>query len=582
MRNFNPLVSVVIPVYNGANYLREAIDSALGQTYTNVEIIVVNDGSTDDGETDSIAVSYGDRIRYYKKENGGCASALNLGITKMKGEYFSWLSHDDVYYPDKVAHQIDILSSLSNKGTIIYGGWELIDANSKRMGQVNPHDAQPLNKLNISLFPLLRGLLHGCSMLVPVRYFKELGTFNENLPSTQDYELWFRFLRVAPIHYDAKILIQSRVHPEQGTHKISNHIEECNQLWCGFLAELTEDEMCVLEESPYRFLKATSKFLSNTPYQKAKSLADRMSVEVLSKTLVSIIVPFRNRIELLIEALESARLQNHKNIEIIVVDDGSSDSVSPVEDLANKDKRIKLIRISPSGPSRARNVGVASASGIYTAFLDSDDKFRPEKISTQLQYLESRSLYLSHTSYERVDELGNAKGIVHSGRFSGGVFPRIMVACPIATPTVMGLTRLFKSTPFPENFNLGEDVSLWIKLTMQYELGGIDEALTYVRVVSCSASNNAKKQIQGRLNIASYIVGDPELSKYGKQLRELLRVTRWLVPNVSERSRNCQGTEQPWRDWIIVKSFSYLRKHGLGSTLNRIKAVLSNKSIYED
>ena len=82
---FNPLVSIVIPVYNGANYVSEAIESALKQTYKNIEIIVVNDGSTDN--TEKIVKKYGDKIRYFYKENGGVASALNLGIKNMKGEY---------------------------------------------------------------------------------------------------------------------------------------------------------------------------------------------------------------------------------------------------------------------------------------------------------------------------------------------------------------------------------------------------------------------------------------------------------------------------------------------------------------
>ena len=80
MTNYSPLVSIVIPVYKGATYMRIAIDSALAQTYLNTEVIVVNDGSPDDGETEKIALSYGDKIRYFTKPNGGCASALNFGI----------------------------------------------------------------------------------------------------------------------------------------------------------------------------------------------------------------------------------------------------------------------------------------------------------------------------------------------------------------------------------------------------------------------------------------------------------------------------------------------------------------------
>ena len=69
-KEYNPLVSIVIPVYNGSNFLKYAIESALAQTYKNVEILVINDGSTDNGATRDIALSYGDKIRYFEKENG--------------------------------------------------------------------------------------------------------------------------------------------------------------------------------------------------------------------------------------------------------------------------------------------------------------------------------------------------------------------------------------------------------------------------------------------------------------------------------------------------------------------------------
>ncbi len=99
---FEPLVSILIPVYNGANYLNLAIDSALAQTYGNFEIIVVNDGSDDDDATARVVRGYGDRVRYFEKRNGGVASALNLAIAQAKGQFISWLSHDDLYIPDKL------------------------------------------------------------------------------------------------------------------------------------------------------------------------------------------------------------------------------------------------------------------------------------------------------------------------------------------------------------------------------------------------------------------------------------------------------------------------------------------------
>ena len=104
---YNPKVTIVIPVYNGANYVKEAIESALSQTYDNIEIIVVNDGSNDNNETENAVLSYGDKIKYVCKENGGVSSALNTGIKLAEGEWISWLSHDDLYTQEKIKKQIE-------------------------------------------------------------------------------------------------------------------------------------------------------------------------------------------------------------------------------------------------------------------------------------------------------------------------------------------------------------------------------------------------------------------------------------------------------------------------------------------
>src|SRR6185295_17389252 len=96
------LVSIVIPVFNGARYVGEAIESALAQTWPNTEVIVVNDGSDDGGATQRAIERYGGAVRVIVKPNGGVASALNAGIAAMRGQWFSWLSHDDLYLPTKI------------------------------------------------------------------------------------------------------------------------------------------------------------------------------------------------------------------------------------------------------------------------------------------------------------------------------------------------------------------------------------------------------------------------------------------------------------------------------------------------
>ena len=162
----NPLVSIVIPVYNGSNYMREAIDSALSQTYPNIEIIVVNDGSTDN--TREIALSYGDKIRYFEKENGGVSTALNLAIDNMRGEYFSWLSHDDVYYPNKVKAEIDALRTSGNMEQAVYSGFDYLFMPERKVvpcAEITFFGELAEKYFSVGTLTPIIGLISGCSLL---------------------------------------------------------------------------------------------------------------------------------------------------------------------------------------------------------------------------------------------------------------------------------------------------------------------------------------------------------------------------------------------------------------------------------
>lgn len=99
-----PLISCIVPVYNGELYLREAIDSILAQTYRPLEIIVVDDGSTD--ATPDVVAGYGDRLRYIRQPNAGPGAARNHGLNLAQGEFIAFLDADDLWHPDKLARQM--------------------------------------------------------------------------------------------------------------------------------------------------------------------------------------------------------------------------------------------------------------------------------------------------------------------------------------------------------------------------------------------------------------------------------------------------------------------------------------------
>ncbi|MCE5262701.1 MAG: glycosyltransferase [Deltaproteobacteria bacterium] len=206
-----PLVSVIIPVYNGTNYLREAIDSVLAQTYTHCEILVVDDGSTDG--TWEIIQSYGTRIRGIHKENGGVASALNCGIREAEGKYIAWLSHDDFFLPEKLAHQVKFLNEFK-EFKACYTNYYITDPRMKIRSEVVP-PWYPRAKAIRALFGDM--YISGSTVLIERNCFTEIGLFSESLRYTQDAEMWLRVIRRYDIGHLPESLVKQRSHPGQGS-----------------------------------------------------------------------------------------------------------------------------------------------------------------------------------------------------------------------------------------------------------------------------------------------------------------------------------------------------------------------------
>ena len=218
------LVSIIIPTYNQSKYLRESIVSALNQDLppNEFEVIVVNDGSTDD--TASVCMEFADKIRYFYKENGGTASALNAGIYASMGDYIHWLSSDDVLLPDACRKMLKWIADNDSKNmvnTIYYTNYHVIDDRGLFLRDFK----EPGHNESV-LWDKFFG--NGSTTLIHKEIFKKIGDFDSGLPHSEDYEFW---LRATMLHGVKMTLIplftlNYRNHAKQLTNTIGGTLDK--------------------------------------------------------------------------------------------------------------------------------------------------------------------------------------------------------------------------------------------------------------------------------------------------------------------------------------------------------------------
>jgi glycosyltransferase involved in cell wall biosynthesis len=201
-----PLVSVVIPSYNHARFVTQAVDSGLAQTYPNVEVIVVDDGSKD-GTRQSLKPYLG-RIRYIYQENQGLAAARNTGIQAAQGAYVALLDADDLWHPQKLQRQLAYLAAHPNvallaaaETTTLPNSWPVIP------------DTSPFGACPVPVEQLAMCSRFGPSGVVVAREcFGRVGFFDTTLRSVEDRDMWLRIANHYPVHMLTEVLWYYRLH----------------------------------------------------------------------------------------------------------------------------------------------------------------------------------------------------------------------------------------------------------------------------------------------------------------------------------------------------------------------------------
>lgn len=342
-----PLISVVVPVHNGAKFIHQAIENILNQHYPAIEIIMVDDGSTDNSREviENLKVD----VRYFFQPNSGPGAARNRGIRDVSGEYIAFLDVDDLW-PER--NLVMLMNAMQDDPQLdlVRGFAQLFrdHENGERELLGNPRES----------FPDYIG-----AGLYRKSAFREVGLYDPELRFGEDGD-WFNRateMKICMKRLDEVTLLVRR---HDGNMTRGKNLVELNAV----------------------------KVLKKKIDRKRQGLDELEEINtensLSTKPLVSVVIPVYNGGAYISDAINSVFDQDYKPLEVIVVDDGSTDNTA--ERVQMTGKPLKYIFQENKGTAAARNSGIKLATGKYLAFVDADDLWAEKKLNRQIEILEKK------------------------------------------------------------------------------------------------------------------------------------------------------------------------------------------------
>jgi glycosyltransferase involved in cell wall biosynthesis len=624
--NPTPRISAVIALYNGAAFIEAALRSVFAQTLPPSEIIVVDDGSTDDGAAIVERLAAEHSIRLLRKENGGQSSARNFGVAHATGAYIALLDQDDLWYP----RHLERLAApfLAQDGRTL--GWVYSD----------------LDEINVSGHVVVRALLATTDTPHPKRdlpsclrqdmfvvpsasliarsAFDAVGGFDERLSGYEDDDL---FLRLFQAGYDNlyvdEPLSQWRIYPASTSY--SPHMARSRMIYARKLLDAFPDDPA--RDRYYRRDMIAPRFQKLLAEECRRAMRDgdealiratRADLDFIStflpklraargeaaELLISAVIPLYNGAPFIEQALRSVLAQTLRPAEIIVVDDGSTDDGAAIVGRLAADHPIRLLHKENGGQSSARNFGVAHAHGDLIALLDQDDIWYPDHLERLIiPFLEPRGSELGWV-YSNLDEIGVDGNVATRAFLSTQDAPhpkRDLLAClrqdmfVVPSATLIARRALDAVGGFDERLSGYEDDDLFLRLFQAgYGNTYLDESLSQWRIYPASTSYSPR-MARSRMIYARKLLGvygprevgaaarhdvptnDPERDRY--TARDAI-IRRFYPQVVEEYRRALRGGDDALiaaagadRDFIAAYRPKFPREIGLASDL-LISAVI--------
>ncbi|ACL59184.1 glycosyltransferase [Methylobacterium nodulans] len=382
-----PRVSIAMPVRNGGEYFRLALASALAQTYPGIEILVVDDGSADPQEVAGTVAAFGSpKVRLFQQPNGGVASALNTALRHMEGDFFCWLSHDDLYEPHKIEAQLAFHTALARPDAALCSGYSLIGPSGNLIREVEL-DPAPLRRA--PLLALMTGYINGCTVMIPAEVMRACGPFDTRLRYTQDYEMWNRVVRVTDFFLQPERLVRYRIHPGQESH-LPAATQESNRLWMDLVDARSAVERTQLFGSTRQFFTAMARHLGHTPYRQAALYAAERAAAAVEDTLVSVVVTGIDSADLESRGIEGLLRQTHRRLDVIIAAEETGSASREFHDFL-LDPRVRCI-------AGGRNRVLDAAKGEYIVFADARQVWASDRITQQVDAMQEAGVVASHAS----------------------------------------------------------------------------------------------------------------------------------------------------------------------------------------
>ena len=483
----NELISIVVPIYNVENYLRQCLDSIQNQTYKKFECIMVNDGSTDNSQQIVEEYLEDSRFKLINQSHKGLSGARNTGISHIREEstFVAFVDSDDYIYSnfletliEHIEDDVDII-----EGMIEYFHDEIkvdnVSHNFEKKILITKDDKLrelALNKLRVSVFPKLfrKSLL--TEVFFPEEWiFEDLAVVPELVSNSK------KWIKLPKVIYGYRIRPNSITTKEFSEEKLD--VFKIFGKYDLFFKDESDVTKLLVEKIKYlhlnyhdiEFVPENNQYKQLYKQEKQKLLSKIADYE--SKALISIIVPIYNVENYLRQCLDSIVSQTYQNFECLLINDGSPDNSADIcREYVEKDSRFKYFEKENGGVSSARNLGIERSGGAYITFIDSDDWVDSDYLEVLYNALIDENADISVSTYKRFHMADNC-WYFHS--FQRGYEKRVFTNQELIDEFIAldnfdfsyryvcgKLVRryLLDKIAFNEMTTLGEDMELWLKL----------------------------------------------------------------------------------------------------------------------